>query len=56
VKPQRAYIEHVLQCIERVREDSASGRESVFGSRTLQDAILRNLQILCESAQRIDET
>ena len=31
------------------------GREAVFASRTLQDAILRNLQVLCESTQRIDE-
>ena len=38
-----------------MREDSASGHEAVFASRTLQDAILRNLQVLCESTQRIDE-
>ena len=55
MKSQRAYAEHVLQCISRVQEDSAYGREAVFASRTLQDAILRNLQILCESTQRLDE-
>ena len=38
-----------------MREDSALGRKAVFGSRTLQDAILRNLQILCESTQRVDD-
>jgi uncharacterized protein with HEPN domain len=38
-----------------VREDSAQGQAAVFASRTLQDAILRNLQILCESTQRVDE-
>jgi len=27
----------------------------VFASHTLQDAIVRNLQVLCESTQRIDE-
>lgn len=55
MKSQRAYAEHVLECIQRVREDSAPGKEAVFASRTRQDAILRNLQILCESTQRIDE-
>ena len=55
MKSQRAYVEHVLECIGRVREYSASGREAVFVSRVLQDAILRNLQILCESTQRVDE-
>lgn len=47
-------MEHVLECIRRVREDSAPGRDAVFGSHTLQDAILRNLQVLCESTKRVD--
>ncbi len=55
MKSQRAYVEHVIECIRRVREDSAGGREAGFASRMLQDAILRNLQILCESTQRIEE-
>ena len=55
MKSQRAYVEHVIQCIGRIREDSAPGRDAVFASRTLQDAIVRNLQVLCESTQRIAE-
>jgi uncharacterized protein with HEPN domain len=55
VKSQRAYTQHVIDCIGRIAEDSASGRDAVFASRTLQDAIVRNLQVLCESTQRIDE-
>lgn len=38
-----------------MQEDSAPGKEVVIASRTLQDAILRNLQVLCESTQRLDE-
>jgi uncharacterized protein with HEPN domain len=37
-------------------QDSSGGKDAVFASPTLQDAILRNLQILCESAQRLPET
>jgi uncharacterized protein with HEPN domain len=55
VKSQRAYVEHVVECIRRIAEDSAPGRDAVFASRTLQDAIVRNLQVLCESTQRIGE-
>jgi uncharacterized protein with HEPN domain len=55
VKSQRAYVEHVIECIRRISEDSAPGRDAVFASRTLQDAIVRNLQVLCESTQRVDE-
>ena len=45
---------HALECISRINADSASGRDAVFGSHTLQDAIIRNLQVLCESARRIN--
>ena len=56
MKSQRAYVEHVTECIRRITEDSAPGRDAVFASRTLQDAIVRNLQVLCESTQRIGES
>ena len=39
MKSQRAYVEHVVDCIRRIAEDSALGRDAVFASRTLQDAI-----------------
>ena len=55
MKSQRAYVEHVIECIRRITQDSAPGRDAVFASRTLQDAIVRNPQVLCESTQRIDE-
>ena len=54
MKSQRVYVTHVLECIGRIAVDSASGREAVFGSHTLQDAIIRNLQVLCESVRRIE--
>ena len=55
MRSKRAYVEHVLECIRRIAEDSTPGRDAVFGSRTLQDAIVRNLQVLRESTQRIEE-
>ena len=54
MKSQRAYVAHVLECIDRIESDSASGRDAVFASHTLQDAIIRNLQVLCESVRRLD--
>jgi uncharacterized protein with HEPN domain len=55
VKSKRAYIQHVIECIGGIAEDSAPGRNAIFASRTLQDAIVRNLPVLCESTQRIGE-
>jgi uncharacterized protein with HEPN domain len=54
LKSQRAYVTHVLECIGRIAADSASGRDAVFDSHTLRDAIIRNVQVLCESVRRID--
>jgi hypothetical protein len=55
VKSQRSYVQHVIECIGRIAEDSAPGRDAVFASCALQDTIVRNLQVLCESTQRINE-
>jgi len=56
VKSERAYLEHILHCIRRIQEDSGHGKEGVLASPTLQDAIERNLQVLCESTQRLTES
>ena len=53
MRSDRAYLEHILLCLQRIRENASSGRDAVNHSHTLQDAILRNLQVLCESAQRL---
>jgi uncharacterized protein with HEPN domain len=55
VKSERAYLDHIDHCIRRIEEDSAGGREAVFASPTLQDAIVRNLQVLCESTQHMTD-
>jgi len=55
LKSQRAYVLHLLEYIAKINSDSDHGHDAVFGSRTLQDAILRNLQVLCESVTGIDK-
>ena len=36
MKSQRAYVEHAIECIRRIAEDSAQGGNAVFASRTLR--------------------
>lgn len=55
MKNDRVYLLHILECIRRIEEDTAGGGGMFFSSRTLQDAVLRNLQTLAESAQRLSE-
>ena len=53
MKDDSVYLRHILECIRRIEEDGAAGIEAFRASHTLQDAILRNLQVLAESSRRI---
>ncbi len=58
MKSDLLYVEHVLECIRRIYEytggqlDSAA-REAFRRSSLVQDTVIRNLQVLAESAGRI---
>ena len=49
------YIHHVLDCIGRVQRYCRSGEKVFFDEELIQDAVLRNLQTLAESTQRISD-
>ena len=55
MRDDRAYLLHILQCIERIEEDVGGGRDLFFASHTLQDAVIRNLQVLAESTKRLSD-
>ena len=44
------------ECIERVREYTAADRARFETSRLVQDAVIRNLQTLTESSQRLSDS
>ena len=46
-------LNHLRECIERVREYTGERRETFERSRMVQDAVVRNLQTLGESTQRL---
>jgi uncharacterized protein with HEPN domain len=54
-KDDRVYLHHILECIRRIIENTMEGRERFMASHTLQDAVLRNLQVMAESTQRLSE-
>ena len=49
----RVYLAHILDYIGRIENYVADGRESFIGSTLIQDAVIRNLQVLAECSQRI---
>jgi len=49
----RILLIHIRDSIERIREYTDDGRDGFFGSHLIQDAVLRKLQTLAESTQRL---
>lgn len=49
------YLRHMLECIERVEEYVAGDELRFRTSPLVQDAVIRNLQTLAESSQRLSD-
>ena len=53
MKSDRAYLEHMLDMIDRIELATAAGRTAFLESVLHQDAVLRNLHTLTETTQRL---
>ena len=49
----RVLLGHIRQCIERIEEYTGGDRTRFCDSHLVQDAVVRNLQTLAESTQRL---
>jgi uncharacterized protein with HEPN domain len=55
VKKDDVYFEHILLCIEKIESYSKGDKTLYLESTIIQDAVVRNLQVLAESSQRISD-
>ncbi len=56
MKDDRLYLIHISECIERIESYVAGkDRQEFFDSTLLQDAVIRNLQTMAESTQRLSD-
>lgn len=55
MKDDRFYLIHVAECLERINSYVVDGREVFIQSTLIQDAVLRNLQVMVESVKRLSE-
>jgi uncharacterized protein with HEPN domain len=55
LKGDHLYLLHIRESIGRIEEYTAGGRDVFLADRKTQDAVLRNLQTLAESAKRLSE-
>ncbi len=56
MKDDRLYLIHISECIERIESYIIEkDKQQFLDSSLIQDAIIRNLQVLSESTQRLSD-
>jgi uncharacterized protein with HEPN domain len=56
MKDDRLYLIHIKECIERIElYIGNTGKSEFLESTIIQDAVIRNLQVLAESSQRLSD-
>lgn len=54
-KDPRVSVAQILESIDRIIVFTASGRERFLSDRLIQDAVIRNFEIIGEAAKRLPE-
>ena len=47
------YLTHILECIDRIEHYTASGYEAFSSDTMVQDAVVRNLEIIGEATKQL---
>lgn len=56
MKDDRVYLTHISECLAWIDQYTTQGREAYFRDRKTQSAVLRELQTLAESTQRLSNS
>lgn len=55
MKDPRVYLAHILECVEYIGQYTRDGREAFLANRMMQDAVIRNLEVIGEAAKRVGD-
>ena len=55
MKDDRPYLEHILEAIRKIDSYTADGRDAFMRNGMVQDAVLRNFEIIGEAAKRLSK-
>jgi len=55
VKDDFLYVTYIKECIQRIKEYTQEGKDHFKNDTKTQDAVLRNLHTLTESAQHLSD-
>lgn len=54
-KDVRVYLAHILECVDKIERFTADGRDRFMRDPMVQDAVIRNLEIMGEAAKHVDD-
>jgi uncharacterized protein with HEPN domain len=52
----RVYLVHILECIGKIEQFTADGEERFMRDALIQDAVLRNLEVIGEAVKRVPDS
>ena len=55
MKDDKVYLYSILESIEKIEEYTVKGREEFFSKPLIQDAVIRNLEIIGEATKNISQ-
>ena len=55
MKDEKLYLIHILEAIEKIESYTREGREVFMNTPVLQDAVIRNWEIIGEAAKRVSD-
>jgi len=55
MKDSRLYLIHIRDCINRVETYTAEGKAAFMADAKTQDAVIRNLEVMCESTRQLPD-
>jgi uncharacterized protein with HEPN domain len=54
-KDLRVYLAHIMECIQKIERFTEGGKERFLQDELIQDAVLRNFEVIGEAAKRLDD-
>lgn len=55
MKDPRVYFVQILECIGRIQSYVSEGKESFIADSMIQDAVIRNLEVIGEAVKRVPD-
>ncbi|PHJ56146.1 hypothetical protein VF14_28225 [Nostoc linckia z18] len=55
MRDEKRYLLDIAECIERIEEYTRDGRDAFIQTKIIQDAVVRNFEIIGEATKRISQ-